>query len=84
MKKTSRKNRFREMTAVEVMNEIVSLEGKCLKASLCGVCPFKKQCLPMFLYPESTPSENQRLNRAIDTLADRAIFGEQLSSTSAT
>lgn len=70
------------MSPSEVMQEIVALGGKCLKASLCFQCPFKRECLPMFLYPKAVPTESLRLNRALDTLTDNAIFsGGELNST---
>lgn len=55
-----------------VLQQIIDMEGDCLKANLCKKCPFKSSCLPQWL--RVPPSKAQRLARALDTLAHEGLL----------
>jgi hypothetical protein len=55
---------------IEILEKIVALDGDCLTAKMCKVCPFASKCLPQFLHgKQKSPSKDERLNLALDTLA---------------
>lgn len=56
-----------------ILQEIVNLEGKCLKRERCLACPFRSMCLPEFLNPHP-PSQLQRFNMALDVLTHNELM----------
>lgn len=61
-----------------VLEEIVKLEGDCLKRERCEKCPFRTQCLPEFLVtPKLPPTKNQRLQMALDSIARNIVLGDE-------
>jgi len=57
----------------KTLEEIVSVDGKCMNSTRCIICPFKSQCLPEFLNPKP-PTQNQRLEMALDVLTHNALI----------
>jgi hypothetical protein len=56
-----------------VLQEIVELEGSCLRKERCLQCPFRSMCLPEFLNP-FPPTKSQRFNIALDVLTHNALM----------
>lgn len=59
-----------------ILQEIVELEGNCLKRERCVQCPFRSMCLPEFLNPHP-PAKSQRFNMALDVLTHNALMDPQ-------
>ena len=61
-----------------VLEEIVNLEGDCLKKERCERCPFRMSCLPEFLTsPNLPPTKNQRFEMALDTITRDIIMKDE-------
>ena len=60
----------------QILQEIVELDGHCLKRERCLLCPFRSMCLPEFLNPHP-PSKSQRFNMALDVLTHNALMDPQ-------
>jgi hypothetical protein len=61
-----------------ILEEIVVLEGNCLKRERCEKCPFKMSCLPEFL--NTAPTKNQRLEMALDLITRDIILEDSEDS----
>lgn len=61
-----------------IMEEIISVEGKCMSATRCAKCPFRAMCLPEFIYP-NPPSPTQRKRMAVDILTHHELIDDQLT-----
>ena len=59
-----------------ILEQIASLDGKCMESQRCKVCPFKAMCLPEFLYP-NPPTPAQRAKMALDVITHHALVDEQ-------
>ncbi len=59
-----------------ILEEIVSLDGKCMESQRCKLCPFRVMCLPEFLNP-IPPTTEQRARMALDVMTHHALVGEQ-------
>lgn len=59
-----------------VLEEIVSLDGKCMESQRCKICPFRVMCLPEFLNP-IPPTPEQRAKMALDVITHHALVDEQ-------
>ena len=62
-----------------ILQEIVSLDGKCLDSKRCLMCPFRVMCLPEFANP-NPPTQPQRLQMALDVLSHHALVDDELTS----
>ena len=63
---------------LEVLEKIVELEGDCLLASLCDFCPFRLECLPIFVMPHREPlSKGKRCQMALSALSTK-VFEEMI------
>ena len=62
----------------KVMQQIVDLEGKCMKAERCNKCPFRAMCLPEFIYP-NPPTQSQRMKMAMDILVHHELIDNELT-----
>lgn len=62
---------------IEVLEQIVDLNGKCMDSLRCSICPFRAMCLPEFLNP-TPPSTNYRLSIALDILTHQMFMGEEV------
>lgn len=62
---------------IEILEDIVSSNGNCLKESRCKKCPFRSQCLPEFLYP-NPPSKQERLRMSLDVLTYNSLMEEEV------
>jgi len=62
-----------------VLQEIVTLEGNCLKQERCHICPFRSMCLPEFLFPKP-PTQEQRKMMALKVLAHDAILNDDVET----
>ena len=60
-----------------VLEEIVTTEGKCMDSKRCQKCPFRAICLPEFLNP-IPPSQPQRLKMAQDVLAHYYLIDDEI------
>lgn len=65
---------------IEILEEILSLEGKCLSHSRCVDCPFKEKCLPEFIKDTNRLSSNERSNMALDALSYNHLLDDELVS----
>ena len=63
---------------IVVLEQIVSLEGKCMSTERCNLCPFRAMCLPEFLNPVP-PTQQQRERMAMDILMHHHILDEDMS-----
>lgn len=61
----------------KILQEIVSLEGKCMESARCINCPFRGMCLPDFLNPVP-PTTTQREKMAGDILTHDSLLGEDV------
>jgi hypothetical protein len=52
----------------EILQEIVTLDGKCLSSKRCTECPFRSMCLPEFLAPTPLP-QHKRAKMALNILS---------------
>ena len=59
-----------------ILEEIVSLDGKCMDSQRCKLCPFRVMCLPEFLNP-TPPTPEQRQKMALDVMTHHALVDEQ-------
>ena len=59
-----------------VLEDIVSLDGKCMESQRCKICPFRVMCLPEFLNP-IPPTPEQRAKMALDVITHHALVDEQ-------
>jgi hypothetical protein len=62
---------------IKILEEIVELEGKCMKSTRCKVCPFRAMCLPEFINPVP-PTESRRCQMALNILTHHALMQEDL------
>jgi hypothetical protein len=60
---------------LEILQEIVTLNGKCLNSKRCLECPFRSMCLPEFLAPQPLP-QKKRAKMALDVLSYNHILGD--------
>lgn len=60
---------------LEVLEEIVELEGGCLSTSRCLRCPFRAMCLPEFCNP-TPPSKGQRFTMALDVITYNTLMDD--------
>jgi len=60
-----------------ILQEILSLEGKCMESIRCMECPFRAMCLPDFLNPVP-PTSTQREKMASDILINNALLDEEI------
>lgn len=65
---------------IEILEDIVAVEGKCLYSKRCPDCPFRSKCLPEFLNPDP-PTAQQRLNMALDVLSYHQLLDDQESTS---
>lgn len=56
-----------------ILDEIVTLEGRCLNDERCRKCPFRLLCLPEFLNP-IPPTQQQRAKMAMDVLTHHTLL----------
>lgn len=63
---------------IRILQEVVTLEGKCMDSSRCKLCPFRAMCLPEFLNPKP-PTTQQREKMALDVLTHHALVDEDLT-----
>lgn len=64
-------------THEELLEKIVALDGNCLDAKLCSICPFASRCLPDFLKtPRDRWTKPERLQMALDVLARNSLFND--------
>lgn len=61
---------------IDVLNQVIETEGKCLNSKRCQLCPFRAMCLPEFLLIPLTP--NQRFNKALEILTHHSLLDENL------
>lgn len=59
-----------------VLEEIVSLDGKCMDSTRCSKCPFRVMCLPEFLNPRP-PTTHQRQKMALDVITHHALVDDE-------
>lgn len=60
---------------VVILQEIISVDGKCLYSKRCLECPFRAMCLPEFLNPKPL-TQPQRLRMALDVLSHHSIMDD--------
>ena len=63
---------------IQILQEIVDLEGKCLESNRCKVCPFRAICLPDFLNTRP-PTASHREKLAMDVLTHHALIDSEIS-----
>lgn len=64
-------------THEDILERIVELDGNCLDAKLCSICPFASRCLPDFLKtPRERPTKPERLQMALDVLARNSLLND--------
>lgn len=59
-----------------ILEQIASLDGKCMESQRCKLCPFRVMCLPEFLNPVP-PTPSQRAKMALDVITHHALVDEQ-------
>jgi hypothetical protein len=59
-----------------VLQSIITLDGKCMDSQRCKLCPFRVMCLPEFLNP-TPPTSEQRAKMALDVITHHALVDEQ-------
>lgn len=65
-----------------ILEEIVNKEGNCLDGRRCGLCPFRRQCLPEFLKdPKNPPTKNQRFQMALDVIVNDVLMEDESTIT---
>lgn len=64
----------------KILEDIVSVDGKCLSSRRCRLCPMRSKCLPKFLttFPPSTTS---RQRTALDILAHDYLIDVDLKDS---
>ena len=60
----------------EILEEIIDVKGRCLKASRCEMCPFRNACLPEFATNTGQLTHEQRFTLAIDVLTEVAVMDD--------
>lgn len=58
------------MTDIDILEEIVRLEGVCLMSDLCHYCPFKAECIPSFIDHLPMTEPKVRLKKALTALTN--------------
>jgi len=59
---------------VEILEQIIELDGKCMESQRCSKCPFRGICLPEFLNTVP-PTTQQRSRMAVDVLMHHTLMG---------
>ena len=71
---------------LQVLEEIIELDGSCLTAFRCKKCPFARKCLSRFVIGTSGGgkplSKQDRINMAADTLTHMELMGGDFGSAS--
>lgn len=65
---------------IEILEEIIALDGKCLKASRCMHCPLRDICHPTFYSDSSGESrfrDFERVNHASEILTNAILMGDE-------
>lgn len=62
---------------VEILEQIIETDGKCMDSARCSKCPFRSLCLPEFLNV-TPPTTQQRLKMAVDVLVNHTLMGEDV------
>lgn len=61
-----------------ILEQIVQVDGDCLKRERCIRCPFKTSCLPEFITsPKVPPTKNQRFEMALDALTRDILMNDE-------
>jgi hypothetical protein len=60
----------------ETLDKIIDLDGDCLDAKICEVCPFASLCLPDFLHTSKRPTKQERVQMALDTLTRNHLMAD--------
>lgn len=60
----------------QILEQIVTLDGKCMDSQRCKLCPFRAMCLPEFIHP-NPPTQEQRAKIALDVLTHHALVDEE-------
>lgn len=63
---------------LNIIQDIIALEGRCMSSNRCVSCPFRSMCLPEFLN-SSPPSPSQRENIAISVLTHYTFIDSDMS-----
>ena len=61
-----------------LLEEVVELDGNCLKSTRCKQCPLRTTCLPKFLNIKP-PTIQQRQKTALNIITHRALIDENLT-----
>ena len=67
-----------EQIQKKILNDIVTLEGKCASANRCRYCPFSAECLPEFISDKGPPSRNRRKTIALDTIVNLELLDDHV------
>lgn len=59
-----------------ILEKIVELDGDCLRADICRVCPFRSDCLPNFLMVSTRYSKMERVDKAMVVMMRTEIMGD--------
>lgn len=62
---------------IDILEQIVKVEGKCMESTRCSKCPFRSLCLPEFLNV-IPPTTNQRQQMALDVLTHHSLMGDDV------
>ena len=60
---------------IQILEEIIQLEGDCLDHRRCDICPLRKQCLPVYLR-KRRPSKKKRVQVALDKVVRECLIEE--------
>lgn len=60
---------------LNILDEIISLDGDCLSPQRCEICPLRKQCLPVFLR-KRRPSKKKRAQAALEAAINHCLMEE--------
>ncbi len=60
---------------IDILEEIISVNGKCLQSKRCEDCPFRSVCLPEFLNV-IPPTQTQRYKMAADVLSYHGLLND--------
>lgn len=63
-------------THEEMLDRIVELDGDCLDAKNCSICPFAALCLPEFLKDRKRPTKSDRVQMALDALTRNSLMDD--------
>jgi hypothetical protein len=61
---------------MDILEDVIAVNGDCLQATRCSRCPFASECLPKFAEESGPWTKEERRNRAMNALAHQVLMGD--------